>query len=65
MPLYKYRCAQCGHIMEVLEKMNASDQHACEKCGERRIEKMMSAFSVGAASGTSGGVCPTGTCSFT
>ena len=60
MPLYEYRCAKCGHVMEVLEKADATGRHACEKCGSRRTEKLMSTFGVGAKS--SGGSCPTGTC---
>jgi len=60
MPLYEYRCAKCGHVMEVLEKAGATARHTCEKCGSRRTEKLMSTFGVGAKSG--GGSCPTGTC---
>lgn len=60
MPLYQYRCAKCGNVIEVLEKASASGQHTCEKCGGRPMEKLMAAFSVGPAS--AGGSCPTGTC---
>lgn len=63
MPLFKYRCTKCGNIIEVLEKVNAQGRHTCEKCGNRRMEKMMSAFSVGAGNqGGTGSSCPTGTC---
>lgn len=62
MPLYEYRCAKCGHVMEVLEKADASHRHTCEKCGGRRMEKLMSTFRVGASAKSSGGSCPTGTC---
>ena len=61
MPLYRYECAQCGHVMEMLEKSNATGPHVCEKCGSHRMEKTMPTFSVGAASGVSGSCCPTGT----
>jgi putative FmdB family regulatory protein len=61
MPLYKYRCAKCGHVMEVLEKVDAIGRHVCEKCGSRYMERLMATFSVGPRS--SGGSCPTGTCS--
>ena len=63
MPLYEYRCRKCGHVMEVLEKVNANSRHTCEKCHSRRMEKMMSAFGVGSTTRSSGGSCPTGTCS--
>ncbi len=62
MPLYKYRCAKCGHVVERIEKANASGRPTCEKCGSRRMEKMMPTFSVGSAAGVSGSSCPTGTC---
>ena len=63
MPLYKYQCAKCGHVMEVLEKADTQGRHICEKCGAARMEKMMSAFSVNASPNNSGSCCPTGTCS--
>ena len=62
MPLYKYRCAKCGHITEVLEKFDSAGQHTCEKCGGHSMEKMMPTFSVRSGSQTSGSSCPTGTC---
>jgi len=62
MPLYEYRCAKCGHVMEVLENAGASSRHTCEKCGSRRMEKLLSTFGVGAGAKSSGGSCPTGTC---
>jgi len=62
MPLYEYRCRKCGHVMEVLENVDASGRHTCEKCGSRSMEKMVSTFGVGASTRSSGGSCPTGTC---
>jgi len=62
MPLYEYRCSKCGHVMEVLEKANARGRHTCEKCGGRRMEKLLSTFGVGAGVKSAGGSCPTGTC---
>ena len=62
MPLYEYRCAKCGHVMEVLEKADARGRHTCEKCGNHRMEKLMSTFGVSAGAKSSGGSCPTGTC---
>jgi putative FmdB family regulatory protein len=63
MPLYQYQCLKCGHIMEKLEKAGTPSRPSCEKCGSRRMEKMMPSFSVGAMSKASGIACPTGTCS--
>jgi len=63
MPLYEYRCRACGHVTEVLEKANASGRHTCRQCGSRRMEKQISTFGVGASTRSTGGSCPTGTCS--
>jgi len=62
MPLYEYRCAKCGHVMEVLEKVDANVRHTCEKCGSQRMEKLFSSFAVGGGAPSSSGSCPTGTC---
>ena len=62
MPLYEYRCAKCGHVTEVLEKAGVGGAHRCEKCGSRRMEKLMSTFGLGAGARSSGNSCPTGTC---
>jgi putative FmdB family regulatory protein len=62
MPLYEYRCAKCGNIVEVLEKADAGGRHTCEKCGSRRMAKLISTFGVGAGARSSGDSCPTGTC---
>jgi len=61
MPLYKYRCVKCGHVMEILERAGVPGEHVCGKCGGQ-VEKLMSAFSVGSGSSSSAGSCPTGTC---
>ena len=63
MPLYEYRCKQCGHVTAFLERSNARQAHACEKCGSKDTEKVFSTFA--AKSGTSSSSrssCPTGTC---
>ena len=33
MPLYPYRCTQCGHRFEKIQKFNAEPEKACPKCG--------------------------------
>jgi len=62
MPIYEYRCTECGHVMEMLEKPGAAGQHKCDMCGSSRMEKVFSTFGVGAGAKSSGGSCPTGTC---
>ncbi len=33
MPLYEYRCTQCGHHFEKIQSFNADPETACPKCG--------------------------------
>ncbi len=33
MPLYPYRCTQCGHRFEKIQKFGAKPEKACPKCG--------------------------------
>lgn len=64
MPLYEYRCKECGHVSTFLEKAGSRKPHACETCGSKKTERLLSAFATHGGEGTSGGdtSCPTGTC---
>ncbi len=33
MPLYEYRCTQCGHRFEKIQSFTAEPETACPKCG--------------------------------
>ena len=33
MPLYEYRCKQCGFRYEKIQKFNAEPEEVCPKCG--------------------------------
>lgn len=33
MPLYEYRCTECGHHFEVVHRMSADPITECEVCG--------------------------------
>jgi len=64
MPIYEYRCSECG---EEFEKLVASARSAaeisCPKCGSANVKKMLSLFASrgSAASSTRGSSClPTG-----
>jgi putative FmdB family regulatory protein len=64
MPLFEYRCNECGHVTEFLEKADAKAEHQCEQCGSMSTDKLLSAFAVkkGESHKTSGPSCPTGIC---
>jgi putative FmdB family regulatory protein len=55
MPIYEFRCADCGHVFEELV-LRSSDQEelACPKCAGRHVERVLSACCVGAAGGDGG-----------
>jgi putative FmdB family regulatory protein len=64
MPLFEYRCKECGHVTEFLEKAGTKAEHPCEQCGSKKTDRILSAFAVGesGASRSSQSSCPTGTC---
>ena len=33
MPLYPYRCKECGHRFEIIQKFSAKPEKVCPKCG--------------------------------
>lgn len=62
MPLYEYRCRECGERFEVLQRMGqGGEELTCPRCGEARPERVLSTF----ASTTGGGretAAPAGGC---
>jgi len=56
MPLYEYRCAECGATFERLRRMQEADQGvACPKCESGRVERQLSTFAshMGSSAGAS------------
>lgn len=43
MPLYDYRCEQCGHELEVLQGINDAPLKVCPVCGTSALVKKISA----------------------
>ncbi|MCX5634115.1 MAG: zinc ribbon domain-containing protein [Phycisphaerae bacterium] len=67
MPIFEYKCANCGKVSEFLEKADAKIDHICPACGGKKLTKQFSTFSgivkqPSAASKChtcpSGGTCP-------
>ena len=75
MPIFEYKCGQCGHVTEVLTKSRRAARPTCEKCGGSEMTKLLSGFAVGQGKSAGGascdscaslpscGGCPGGTCS--
>ena len=41
MPIYEYKCDQCGHVSEVLQKVEDPPMTVCVNCGGR-VRKLIS-----------------------
>ena len=42
MPIYEYKCSECGHRFEALQRIGADGSDlACPRCGTPRPEKML------------------------
>ncbi len=44
MPIFEYKCAECGKITEVLVKSAEAAKPACEHCGSKKTVKQFSTF---------------------
>jgi len=44
MPIYEYRCEDCGKITEILLMRNDNNESIiCKYCGSKRLKKLISA----------------------
>ena len=43
MPIYAYKCADCGHEKEVLQKISDAPLTDCPDCGRPSMTKMVTA----------------------
>jgi putative FmdB family regulatory protein len=43
MPIYEYRCDNCGHEVEVLQKINEPPLVTCPECATDGLKKKISA----------------------
>ncbi|MEZ5351086.1 MAG: zinc ribbon domain-containing protein [Bryobacteraceae bacterium] len=67
MPIFEYRCEDCGAQFEKLMRSSDSAGPACPSCGEVHVRKELSTFAAHAGSGSReaprmGGGCPAGMC---
>jgi len=53
MPIYEYRCNQCGEISEILVSMGSEGEMLiCEHCGSTDLTKILSVSSYTLPEGT-------------
>lgn len=43
MPIYEYRCSDCGFQKEYIQKMSDAPLTTCPECGKESFGKMLSA----------------------
>ena len=43
MPIYEYKCTDCGHKKEVLQKLSDPPLRECPACGKATLSKLISA----------------------
>jgi len=43
MPIYEYKCAECGHELEKIQKFSDDPLVDCPACGKPGLKKMVSA----------------------
>lgn len=53
MPVYEYKCSNCGRINEFLEGLSGNTAKVCSYCGSRKLVKRFSVFAPKINEGTS------------
>ena len=48
MPIYEYRCQQCGAVSEHLVGMGGEEEVACLQCGSSDVARILSVATVAA-----------------
>jgi putative FmdB family regulatory protein len=43
MPTYDYRCAACGHALEIFHGISEKPRRTCPKCRKPKLERLISA----------------------
>tara|TARA_B100000212_G_scaffold118632_1_gene88633 strand:- start:238 stop:528 length:291 start_codon:yes stop_codon:yes gene_type:complete len=43
MPIYDYKCSDCEHQIEVIQKINDKPMIVCPECSKRSLKKLVSA----------------------
>lgn len=42
MPIFDYRCSQCGHTFDALQKLGEPALTQCPECGKAALDKLVS-----------------------
>lgn len=42
MPIYEYKCGNCDHEFEIIQKFSDKPKRKCPECKRQRLKKMVS-----------------------
>lgn len=42
MPIYEYRCEECGHVFEEIQRFSDPDPEKCPSCGSGEVGRIIS-----------------------
>jgi putative FmdB family regulatory protein len=45
MPIFEYKCSDCGKVTEFLEQADSKAARLCAGCGSKKLTKQFSTFS--------------------
>lgn len=67
MPIFEYKCGDCGKVSSVLVKSGSGKGVKCPQCGSKSMAKQISSFSAVVKESSSGGsscqsCCESGCC---
>ncbi len=63
MPIFEYKCSECGQVSEFLELGKPKGAHACKGCGSPKTEKVFSTFAAQSNAAKPAGCAKAGSCS--
>ena len=53
MPIFEYKCDECGKVSEFLENSGSKAARNCTHCGSKKLRKQFSVFAAQVKEGTS------------
>ncbi len=66
MPIYEYKCTECGNTFSRLRNIGAStDGVRCPKCKSENVERQLSSFASTSTGSSTGGPAPSCSSGFT
>jgi len=60
MPIYEFECQQCHHVFEALVRGADAAPTRCDRCGGRKLKKLVSVFGFASAGNGSSGSSSSG-----